>query len=67
MSTCNQLELQTLGSQPGMPKTLPDHWLLLFSLNSNHDLLSSHQTLCYFFLDRKLCFEDAYQGECESL
>ena len=26
MSTCNQLDLQTLGSQPIMPKNLPDHW-----------------------------------------
>ena len=25
MSTCNQLDLQTLGSQPVMPKNLPDH------------------------------------------
>ena len=27
MSTCNRLDLQTLGSQPVMPKNLPDHWL----------------------------------------
>ena len=26
MSTCNWLDLQTLGSQPVMPKNLPDHW-----------------------------------------
>jgi hypothetical protein len=26
MSTCNRLELPTLGSQPIMPKNLPDHW-----------------------------------------
>ena len=25
MSTCTQLDLQTLGSQPVMPKNLPDH------------------------------------------
>ena len=25
MSTCNRLDLQTLGSQPIMPKNLPDH------------------------------------------
>ena len=25
MSTCNRLDLQTLGSQPTMPKNLPDH------------------------------------------
>ena len=25
MSTCNRLDLQTLGSQPVMPKILPDH------------------------------------------
>ena len=28
MSTCNLLDLQTLGSQPViMPKNLPEHWL----------------------------------------
>jgi hypothetical protein len=27
MSTFNQLDLQTLGSQPAMPKNLPDHCL----------------------------------------
>ena len=26
MSTCNRLDLQTLGSQLVMPKSLPDHW-----------------------------------------
>ena len=26
LSTCNLLDLQTLASQPVMPKTLPDHW-----------------------------------------
>ena len=25
MSTCNRLDLQTLGSQPITPKNLPDH------------------------------------------
>jgi hypothetical protein len=25
MSTCNRLDLQTLGSQPIMPKNIPDH------------------------------------------
>ena len=25
MSTCNRLDLQTLGSQPVMPKNLPEH------------------------------------------
>ena len=25
MSTCNPLDFQTLGSQPFMPKNLPDH------------------------------------------
>ena len=30
MSTCNRLDLQTLGSQPvNMPKNLPDHWPVL--------------------------------------
>ena len=25
-TTCNQLDLQTLGSQPIMPKNLANHW-----------------------------------------
>ena len=28
MSTCNRLDLQTLGSRPIVPKNLPDHWSL---------------------------------------
>ena len=31
MSTCNRLDLQTLGSQPAIPKNLPDHWLSLIN------------------------------------
>jgi hypothetical protein len=27
MLTCNKLGLQTIGSQPIMPKNLPDHWV----------------------------------------
>ena len=27
MSTCNRLDLQTLGSQPTMSKNLPDLWV----------------------------------------
>ena len=27
MSTCNRLDLGTLGSQPVMPKNLPGHWI----------------------------------------
>ena len=29
MSTCNRFDLQTLGSQPVMPKNLPDHWTVI--------------------------------------
>jgi hypothetical protein len=32
MSTCNRLDLQRLGSQPIMPKNLPDHWMPILSL-----------------------------------
>jgi hypothetical protein len=31
MSTCNRLDLQPLGSQPAMPKNLPDHWTRLIN------------------------------------
>ena len=27
MSTCNRLALQTQGSQPIMPQSLPNHWI----------------------------------------
>jgi hypothetical protein len=33
MSTCNRLTLQTLGSQPRMPKHLPDHRFKSISQN----------------------------------
>ena len=32
MSTCNRLDLQTLGSQPVMLKILPDHWPLIINV-----------------------------------
>ena len=34
MSTCNWLDLQTLGSQPVMPKNLPDHYTSLSQVPS---------------------------------
>ena len=34
MSTFNRLDLQTLGSQPAMPKNLPDQWRA--SINPNY-------------------------------
>ena len=34
MSACNRLDLQTLGSQPVMPKNLPDHCSELVFLSS---------------------------------
>jgi hypothetical protein len=33
MSICNWLDLQTLGSQPVMPKILPDHYTQLPQVN----------------------------------
>ena len=35
MSTCNRLDLQTLGCQLVMPKNLPNHWS---SMPFEHDL-----------------------------
>ena len=41
MSTCNQLDLQTLGSQPVvMPKNLRDCWLINISRVLHKDLSS---------------------------
>ena len=36
MWTCNRLDLQTLGSEPVMPKNLPDHWSDVRSLEIFH-------------------------------
>jgi hypothetical protein len=33
MTTCNQLDLQTLGSQLTMPEHLPHHWLASYRSN----------------------------------
>jgi hypothetical protein len=44
MSTCNRLDLQTLGSQPIMPKNLPEH---CYTLPSNmHRILTQHGRCC---------------------
>ena len=48
MSTCNRLDLQTLGSQPIMPKNLPDHWctsykgfnLLVYYIETTRELIN---------------------------
>ena len=37
MSTCNRLNLQTLGSQPVMSKNLPDHWSWLNRFRNSQD------------------------------
>jgi hypothetical protein len=37
MSTCNRLDLQTLGSQPIKPKNLPDHWSPHFHLKATNE------------------------------
>ena len=36
MSTCDQLDLQTLGFQLIMPKNLPDHCMQLNNVKSVH-------------------------------
>ena len=42
MSTCNRLELQTLGSQPvTTPKNLPDHWSKLSKLETARKIFQS--------------------------
>ena len=44
MSTCNRLDLETLGSQPVMPKNLPDHWcpgLTLLKVSTYTQFLSA--------------------------
>ena len=42
MSTCNRLDLQTLGSPPIIPKNLPDHWcwLVLAITSSTTSIIS---------------------------
>ena len=36
MSTCNRLDLQTLGSQPIISKNLPDHWSTTLHIVAGH-------------------------------
>ena len=58
MSTCNRLDLQTLGSQPVMSKNLPDRWSIGHRLCINFSIsranfvttLRSHLDVsCYFW------------------
>ena len=51
MSTCNQLDLQTLGSQPVMSKNLPDHCLQVKQLEMCHPLVSG--SICIEFVHPK--------------
>ena len=43
MSTFNRLDLQILGSQPAMPKNLPDQWLETLALEKIRLTLLSNQ------------------------
>ena len=55
MSTCNQLHLQTLGSQPMMPKNLPDHWWVLSNvMEATWKYVASH----YVTLKLDLCLQE---------
>ena len=46
MTTCNRLDLQTLGSQPIMPKNLPDHCSYL-RIDMNEELMLQRDwTMC---------------------
>ena len=52
MSTCNRLDLQTLGSRPVMPKNLLDHWccsvlLTKFGLSNVSEDLSLGLKVCH--------------------
>ena len=44
MSTCNQLDLETLGSQPVMPKNLPGHCKELREVECTIAVESFHDT-----------------------
>ena len=56
MSTCNRLDLQTLGSQLILPRNLPDHWVTLHCVPrlltpgeiGMHDLYKPHTSLWSF-------------------
>jgi hypothetical protein len=53
MSTCSRLDLQTLGSQPIMPKNLPDHWTrklpksLPMNTTDSNSPICTHRSLNY--------------------
>ena len=46
MSTCNRLDLQTLGSQPIMPKNLPDNWHVHFKVFAHINVLEVRDLVC---------------------
>ena len=60
-STCNRLELQALGSQPVMPKNLPDHCLQDGMASSEED----HPELgCMQNYGRTLHHSEAQRANC---
>ena len=59
MPTCNQLDLQTLGSQPVMPRNLPNHCNILkhftqILFSQGYHLTWSRRSLGYL-IPPKLC------------
>ena len=50
MWTCNRLDVQTLGSQPVMPKNLPDHWWNRIDLSWSWDLVLGLLTRCKIWI-----------------
>ena len=56
MSTCYRLDLQTLGSQPVLPKNLPDHWWRGHSHFFPRSFWSSNECIIHnLFIERSCC------------
>ena len=55
MSTCNQLDLQTLGYQQVMPKNLLDKASIRASNTKLYNLFSCHQLSCSTLFVNRMC------------
>ena len=57
MSTCNRLDLQTLGSQPVvMPKNLPNHWSEYFWKQNDQLYMRSPCLFCSILMNANMHF-----------
>ena len=66
MSICNRLDLQTLGSQPVLPKTLPDHCSASFGMRAFAPLTAPFTPSCLLVMPMSVWELQSHQSRQSS-